>query len=324
MMTEASVTGVTGAHGEVRTAPPGGRCDKLGSRRLLRYRFEALTEASPRFRRAHIVIAVMITVLTTLGAGRVVSAHTDFVSSAPTDGAVVDGPLTQVVVNFTNPAQPSGHGFELLDPTGSVRVPASVDETDGTSFVLTFDPPLEGGTYGLRWKVQAGDAHPIDGSFRFDVTGTAVTTTTTAADVASAAAGATPASTSADATSASLDEFLNAGSTGDDTARVGRIGRTVTILGTIFGVGVLAALVWIIRGRREEIDTQLAWIRLAGLVVFTGGLIELAALAETDPTTALGSLLATKAGVATVLKVAGGLAVVLGFHRRAGRIIAPT
>ncbi len=47
--------------------------------------------------RAHVVIGVVIAVLTTLGAGRLVSAHTDFDSSTPTDGAVVDGPLRHAV-----------------------------------------------------------------------------------------------------------------------------------------------------------------------------------------------------------------------------------
>ncbi|MEZ5298763.1 MAG: copper resistance protein CopC [Ilumatobacteraceae bacterium] len=106
------------------------------------------------------------------------SAHTDFESSTPTDGETVDGPLSEVIVEFTNPAEPAGEGFELLDPSGVVRAPTSIDPTDGTAFVLTFDPALSDGTYGLRWQVRAGDAHPIDGSFSFTVVGAAPTTTT--------------------------------------------------------------------------------------------------------------------------------------------------
>ena len=294
-----------------------------------------MTDVSPRFRRAHTVAAALVTVLATLGSGQIASAHTDFDSSTPAEGAVVDGPLTEVVVNFTNPAVIAGEGFELLDPTGAVRVPSSVDETDGTSFVLTFEPPLEAGSYGLRWKVQAGDAHPIDGAFQFEVTG--LSSATLASDAASTASSnppsteaaaadgtAPPPSTNAAAASTSLDDFLNVGSTSDESAAVGRVGRMISILGMIFGVGVLAALVWTIRGRREELDAQIAWIRLAGLVVFTGGFIEYAALAESDPASPFGTLLTTKPGVATVLKMAGGLAVMVGFHGSAGRIVAPT
>src|SRR6056297_3619902 len=136
-----------------------------------------MTDAKSTVRRARLLAAFVVGALALVTAGGVASAHTDFDSSLPTDGAVVEGPLSEVVVNFTNPATPVGEGFELLDPTGTIRTPSSIDETDGTSFVLAFEPPLGAGTYGLRWNVRAGDAHPIDGSFTFDVTGAPSTTT---------------------------------------------------------------------------------------------------------------------------------------------------
>ena len=290
-------------------------------------------------RRGRVAIALLVGALAAVGTGHVASAHTDFDSSSPADGAVVEGPLDEVVVNFTNPARPAGDGFQLLDPTGAVVVPSSIDETDGTSFVLTFDPPLRAGTYGVRWNVQAGDAHPIQGSFRFDVTGASPTTVPEAAElVAPPTTTAAPPTTAAamdmdgmDMTDAdhaamsddALDAFLAVGSGADSSIAVGRAGRTVSMLGMIFGVGVLAALVWTLRGNRDELETHLVWVRLAGLVVFTGGFIEFAALTEVDPAASLGSLLSTKAGLATALKMVGGLAVLIGFHQRAGRIIAP-
>ena len=116
-------------------------------------------------------VGVCLAMLATFGWPASVSAHTDFEASDPSDGATVDGPLSSVTVEFTNPAVESGDGFELLEPDGTVRVPDSVDPTDGTSFVVTFDPPLGAAAYGFRWDVQAGDAHPIQGSFQFTVTG---------------------------------------------------------------------------------------------------------------------------------------------------------
>ena len=276
-------------------------------------------------------------VCTLLGTGRAVSAHTDFDSSTPGDGEVVDAPLAEVVVNFTNPARPAGDGFELLDPSGTIRTPSVIDETDGRSFVLTFDPALPAGTYGLRWQVRAGDAHPIDGSFRFVVAGGAPGTaeeggapaspTVMTAPVdhsqmdmdASAHASMADGSTSQQA----LDDFLAAGSESRDGVAVGRFGRAVTILGMTFGIGVLAALAWTIRGRREELEAQLAWVRLAGLALLTGGVVEFAALTDTDSSESLTALAATRPGLATALKVLGGLAVIIGFHHRAGRFIAP-
>ncbi|MDW3215988.1 MAG: CopD family protein [Ilumatobacteraceae bacterium] len=302
-----------------------------------------MTAASSPIRRTRLAIALLIAALVSIGTGQLASAHTDFDSSSPTDGAVVDGPLSEVVVNFTNPARPAGEGFQLLDPSGVVLAPSSIDETDGTSFVLTFEPPLEAGTYGLRWSVQAGDAHPIEGSFRFDVAGGASTTEqaaetqavppppTTAAAPPTTSAAAPTSSGGMDMTDpdhvamsdSTLDAFLTVDSGDDGSAAVGSAGRTASMLGMIFGVGVLAALVWTVRGHREELVSQLNWVRLAGLVVVTGGLIEYAALTENDPAASLGTLLSTKPGLATALKMVGGLAVMFGFHERAGRIIAP-
>lgn len=295
-----------------------------------------MTAAKTRSGRVRIAVALVIGALMAVGIGQSASAHTDFDSSSPTDGAVIDGPLAEVVINFTNPARPAGDGFQLLDPTGSVVSPSSIDETDGTSFVLTFDPPLEAGTYGVRWSVQAGDAHPIEGSFRFDVTGASPTTVPGAATPAAPATTTTvvppPTADGMDMTGAEhaamtddpLDAFLEIDTADNSSIAVGRAGRTVSMLGMIFGVGVLAALVWTLRGQRDELVTQLNWVRLAGLVVFTGGLIEFAALTEIDQAASLGSLLTTKPGLATALKMIGGLAIVVGFHQRAGRIIAPT
>ena len=301
-----------------------------------------MTFLSTHSTRSRLVLAAIVaTVVVALGSADVALAHTEFNSSAPSDGAVVDGPLEQVVVNFTNAAKPAGAGFELLDPSGTIRTPTSFDATDGTSFVLRFDPPLGAGTYGVRWKVQAGDAHPIEGSFVFDVTSTASATQPGDHDMGSTEMGSTEMSStemsstemsstemssmemsSTEHQAESLDEFLAASSTGHDAIPIGRAGRVITFTGTILGIGALASLVWVMRGRRDEIYAQLAWIRLAGIVVATGGLVELAAL-QAAQMTDLSDLAATKAGLAALLKMAGGLVVWFGFHERAGQISAP-
>ena len=290
-----------------------------------------------------LVGGAIISITATLGMSGVVSAHTDFESSVPTDQATIDGPLDEVIVNFTNPATEAGSGFQLLDPDGNLRVPTSVDSTDGTTFVLGFDPPLSAGTYGVRWKVQAGDAHPIEGSFQFDVNQpptTAVAPTTAAPTAAPTVSASTvppttappatvapadpPASTGSGGTggSTSLDEFLSSTSDTVDGQSVGRVGRTLTFGGTIFGVGALAALIWVIRGQRQDLHRIISWIRLAGLAIAVGGLIELVAL-QASQATGIATVLDSKPGIAALLKLAGGLAVWFGFHDRAGRLVPP-
>lgn len=274
------------------------------------------------------LIAVLASIVIALGWSNVAFAHTDFDSSDPADQATVDGPLASVAVNFTNPASPSGEGFELLDPSGEIRVPTAIDETDGTTFVLHFDPPLTAGTYGVRWKVQAGDAHPIDGTFQFEVIEPVPASTTPTATTVPAAAAVSPPTTAAPVAVAdepadeALGKFFAAGAATDDGASLGGFGRTITTLGTIFGVGALAALMWVIRGRRDELRHLIAWIRLAGIVIAAGGLIELAAL-QSSQSAAVGEILVTKPGLAATFKLIGGMAVWFGFHDRAGQIVAP-
>ena len=77
-----------------------------------------------------------------------VSAHTEFVASVPEDGAVLEAPVATVTLEFTNPAVESGAGFEVLGSDGAIREPTSLDPTDGTMFIATFEPPLDVGVYG--------------------------------------------------------------------------------------------------------------------------------------------------------------------------------
>ncbi len=271
-----------------------------------------------------LLVGLMVAFLATVASPGPVSAHTDFHSSVPADGSTVDGPLTTVTVNFTNPAVESGDGFELLGPDGVVREPVSLDPTDGTTFIATFDPPLEAGAYGFRWDVQAGDAHPIQGSFQFTVVDPP-TTTDAAPDTAPSSGSPTETVAPVDDVSgdspdaASLEAFLDSG---DDTGSiVGRVGRSMSTAGTIFAVGVIAALVAFVRGRRDELRSLIGWVRLAGFVIIAGGITEFAALDETQ-TDGVVDVMGTKPGVAAVLTVLAGALIFVGFGDRSGKVAA--
>ncbi len=98
-----------------------------------------------------------------------VSAHTSFVGSTPTNGSTVAEPVSEILIEFTNPSTEAGDGFVVLDPAGQIREPSTVTTDDGRVFRLGFEPALAGGEVGVRWSVRAGDAHPIEGSFAFTV-----------------------------------------------------------------------------------------------------------------------------------------------------------
>lgn len=236
-------------------------------------------------------------------------AHTDFEGSDPVDGQSVAGPVDRVTVTFTNPAQESGEGFVVLDSTGTPVESVSVETEDGTAFVLRFDPPLDPGEYGVRWEVQAGDAHPIDGTFRFVVTGAATPTTEPTPEPGP------DEDTSGLGRTSGLDEALDDTGSGDNRAAASAVARVMTISGALFGLGALASLVWVVRGRRGELSAILGWIRLAGLTVAVGSTVEVVVLAQTQPG-GLGDLLGQNAGVAAALRLAGGIAVAAGFPPR--------
>lgn len=265
------------------------------------------------------LLAVVIGMVAIVGWSTPASAHTDFVASTPADGAAVDGPVSSVTVEFTNPAIKFGDGFQLLEPDGTVRAPDSLDATDGTMFVATFDPPLVAGSYGFRWHVQAGDAHPIQGSFQFTVVGPSTTAPPVTAAASAPGGPATtnpalvdsaPTTVAVDHSTMAMDDFLDGTETVGPFA--GRVARTISILSTMFAVGVTAAAVWVIRGQRNELERLRTWVRLAGLGLVTGGTVTFAALADTW-TGSAGELLRSKPGVAAALTTIAGVLVMIGF-----------
>lgn len=120
-------------------------------------------------RALQLLLAAACLLVTLVGASGPADAHTGFDSSDPADGVVVTGEVDSVTIRFTNEAVESGEGFVVLDPVLGVRSPSSIDEPEVGVFVLRFDPSITAGDVGVRWTVQAPDAHPISGAFRFTI-----------------------------------------------------------------------------------------------------------------------------------------------------------
>ena len=139
--------------------------------------------------RAFIAAAATLLIVLVPPAG-VASAHTSFEQSSPADGATISEPLGSITLQFSGETEYGDDGFTVLTPDGMVRTPDSVSSSDQKVFELTFDPPLAGGEIGMRWKVNAPDAHTIIGSFSFTVT--ALNAAGTAAGNVAAASGADP------------------------------------------------------------------------------------------------------------------------------------
>lgn len=228
-------------------------------------------------------------------------AHTGFESSDPSDGAAASTPVDEITLRFTGEAEPSGEGFQVLDPSGARRQPDQVTSRDGMSWVLSFDEPLAGGTVGVRWMVQAPDAHPIDGAFSFVAPGGA-------ADAGEEAA---------------VEDFLAGGggaSTGSGE-QVAAIGRIVGIGGTLLAIGALLFATVVLRGGPGDLRHVLFWVRRAAAIVVAGAVIRLLGRVLIDNVgdwsavldlSAVVSTIGSTTGLAIVLRFLGGVAILAG------------
>ena len=151
-------------------------------------------------RRSAVALATLLAVFLVLIAPTTASAHTGFESSTPAEGETISEPVSLVTIVFTGEATPVGDEFIALTPDGVLQKAASIETVDDKIFSVRFDPPLAGGQVGIRWNVQAADAHPIEGAFAFTVDAPAATTapSTTSAPVATDAPDAAAAPSASD------------------------------------------------------------------------------------------------------------------------------
>ena len=274
--------------------------------------------SSPGFaRRLAAVVGVLVVAAGLVLAPATASAHTGFQSSTPAEGTVIDEPVSLVTIVFTGEANPVGDQFVALTPDGVVQAAASFATIDNKIFSITFDPPLAGGQIGIRWNVQAADAHPIEGAFSFTVNAPAVAGTTTTARVATDPTSASAEAPVAGTAPQSLDEFLTVDNStpGSTTATVGRL---VGFMGVTLGLGAFAFVATALRGRRAEVRRTLAAIRLLGIVIVLGAAIEYVGVSRIS-NESLMSAWSTAPGFATVLRSIGGIGLIVGIAETLSR-----
>lgn len=205
-----------------------------------------------------------------------VAAHTGLDSSTPAADATVTAPVGKLILRFTQPIALAGPGVDVLDRAGNpVAVDVTVDAARVTARPVN---PLPAGRYGVRWRVRAGDAHPVDGSYTFRVKGPAGASSTDsqvsgpqaakAANEGSAmtSAGTDTAASRGDTSAPSdrLDAALMADSV-DGFRLVDQLLRAVFYTVALAAIGVLVFLLTAWEGTRREVR-QLSRLttRLAG------------------------------------------------------------
>lgn len=253
------------------------------------------------------------------------AAHTAFDSSVPADGDTVTGPLDELTLLFTAPADPAGAGFEILDGDGTIRTPVATPNQERTMWTLTLDQPLSPGRIAVRWSVAAPDAHPIQGDFTFDLlptpatsaptTSTSTTTTTTVRPgvVTTSTLAALVVTTTVP--TMTVDEFLAGTDTTTTAERVAAGARIFSFGGLLAGLGVIWFAALVLRGGQLDLDTLLRVAQAAGIITVAAGAVEFAAQLNLTAaggntpgsTETLGELFSRAAGWAIVARIVAGI-----------------
>lgn len=189
-------------------------------------------------------------------------------------------------------------------------------------------PPLEGGRFGVAWRVASPDAHPISGAFTFAVAATSAAGPTPESGEAASAprppgatgGGDTQPTVNASDADGPLTRALEAA---DDRGAmaVGGVGRALGCAGGLLAIGGPAFAAMAAIGPRRELTRLFSAVRLAGAVALLGGaiglvgrtrLLEGGGLESAFSGSAVRDELEGEAGLSLALTAAGGLLVALG------------
>lgn len=126
---------------------------------------------SPRPRRRS-SLAALVAALVVLALPQLVSAHSEFKSSVPAEGATAPSPFSgPVVLTFTLHLATESKA-DLIGPDGSRVAAATVN---GTTMTFDLAAPLASGPYQVQWTSIADDGDLLRGILKFAVAPAAAT-----------------------------------------------------------------------------------------------------------------------------------------------------
>lgn len=121
-----------------------------------------------RQEKVHLWLGLLGVLLILMLAGPMpVRGHASLLNSTPTDGAVLDSPPTEIVLEFSEPVGLVDGGTTLH---GGDRSPLElVPRSSGNQMIIPLDELVEEGSYIVQWRVISADSHPITGTLSFTV-----------------------------------------------------------------------------------------------------------------------------------------------------------
>ena len=258
-------------------------------------------------------------------------AHADLDSTVPADKDVSTVPVERIELIFTDAVETVGRGVQLLDGDGR-DVPASVFAASEATIAIIPDDPLGSGRYAVVWQVESADGHEIPGAISFEVAlpdaASAVSDEADDEEVASSDATVTPVASTP--TTVVITHSPPAAAAADGTGTIetdapntttadtlGFFGRWGTMLGALLAIGAFAFAATSLVGTRDEVQRSVRWVRFGAVLVLVGTLVEAASIVWADLAggealvAALLDLIGSSFGVAVVLRLAGGTAMLL-------------
>jgi putative copper export protein/methionine-rich copper-binding protein CopC len=125
------------------------------------------------------VAGVLLVVLSTVGFGRVASAHTELESASPAPDSTATAAVTSISLTFTQAVTPAEPAIQLFDEQGRpVAVGPVTSSPDGATITTTLPQPTGNGRFGVLWQIVSTDGHTLSDSFEFVVDAPVPTTTT--------------------------------------------------------------------------------------------------------------------------------------------------
>lgn len=97
------------------------------------------------------------------------SAHTDLITTNPTDGKTLSAPPSEVSMRFGEDLLSGGERLVAISPDGQkIPLDASVQ---GPEVSAAWPAAQSAGTYAVAYRVVAEDGHPLEGRISFTIEG---------------------------------------------------------------------------------------------------------------------------------------------------------
>ena len=274
-------------------------------------------------------------------------AHVDFQSSNPADGDVLTEPLERIELVFTGAAEPVPGGIQLIDETRPLEI--TVFQPSDDTVVVEAAEPLGDGRYALIWAVESeADGHRAEGTIYLTVaipggapqedTSSDINTPRDEPPAATTTAAASVVTTTSlpmvsERLPAAAFETTVVAPPHDEAAGkwIARIGRWAMMAGALLSIGSFVFAGTALTGSEHEVRLAVGWMRRGGVLVILGTIVEVAGeammragtLGDALSQETLVDLLAGSFGIAVLLRLAGGIALLQDPRLAATTVVGP-